>query len=296
MKKKFIYLATGIALMAASCKEQGKLEVLTAAEEETFVSDIVEAPQTKRILVEELSGVKCVNCDEGAALLHQLSEDNPELLSIVTLHAGAQFTTPIKDKSKQDFRTVDGEEIIKVIGDGAKPSSAFDRQAIGDGGYKYLLDISKWSNGLAQVKTMAPTSPVNIYTKSAFNTEKKTYDIEVTVKYTKAVTQKQALHIFLTESNIIDVMETKDKVYDDAFVFNHVFRDAITPIIGRTFLTDVATKEPGRVYIYRTSYKIDDTDPKQSKWNPDNMTVTAFVSTFEGEDIHVVQVQDSKLK
>lgn len=297
MKKKFIYLAAGIAMIAVSCKEQGKLEVLAAAEEETYVSDIVEPPQTKRILIEELSGVKCVNCDEGATLLHQMSEENQGQLSIVTLHAGSQFTTPVKEKSKQDFRTVDGEEIVKIIGDGAKPSSAFDRQLLDDPNYKYLLDISKWANGLSRVKTMAPTTPVNIYTKSTYNTQKKTYDIEITLKYTKAVTQKQALHVFLTESDIVDVMETSAGKYDEAFVFNHVFRDAITPVIGRTFLSDVATKEPGRVYIYRTSYKIDDTDSKQSKWNEDNMSVVAFVSTFgEGDDIHVVQVQESKLK
>ena len=296
MKKKFIYLAAGVMLFAASCKEQGKLQPITLAEEESYVSDTIEVPQTKRILVEELSGVQCVNCPEGAEILEQLNVQNSGNLSIITIHSG-YLASPIAGKSIQDLTTEKGKDLRGIIGDGGKPAAAFDRLPIGASPYKYLLEgANKWANAIAQSKTMTPSTPVNLYVSSKFNSEKNTYDIEVTVKYTKAVSDKHALHIFLTESDIVDVQMFGSTDYRNDYVFNHVFRDAVTPISGRPFLTETAQKVPGQVYVYRASYKIDATDAKQKFWKPENMHVTAFVNTFEADDIHVVQVQDAHLK
>jgi len=296
MKKNFIYLAAGVMLFAASCKEQGKLQTITLAEEESYVSDTIEVAQAKRILVEELSGVRCVNCPEGATTLKNLNAQNSEMLSIVAIHSG-YYTAPIPGKSIQDFNTEKGKDLLSLIGDGGKPAAAFDRLPIGAGGWKYLLEgYNKWANAIAQSKTMTPTTPINLYVNSKFNTEKNTYDIEVQVKYTQAVNEKHALHVFLTESDIVDVQEMDDGSYNEAYVFNHVFRDAVTSIGGKPFLIDLTQKPAGQVYIYRASYKIDATDAKQKFWKPENMHITAFVSTFEADDIHVVQVQDANLK
>lgn len=296
MKKKFIYLAAGVILFAASCKEQGSLKMSSLAEEESYVSDTIEVAQGKRILVEELTGVQCKNCPEGAEILEQLNTQNSGALSIVSIHTG-YLAAPLAGKSIQDFNTEKAVDLRAVIGNGAKPCAAFDRLPIGATPYKYMLEGSnKWANAVAQSKTMTPTTPLNLYVSSKFNAEKNTYDIEVRVKYTKPVSEKHALHVFVTESDIVDVQEMADGSHNAAYVFNHVFRDAVTPIGGRPFLIDKAQKPAGQTYIYRTSYKIDATDAKKKFWKPENMHITAFVNTFESEDIHVVQVQEAHLK
>ncbi len=300
MKKIFIYTASALLLFATSCKEHGvpiDLSETEPAEDSTYTAP-VEAPQAKRILVEELSGVTCVNCPQGATKLEELDAANPGLLSIVTIHTGI-FTDPIEGKSKQSFQTDDGVKLrSQVWGEqGSKPTAAFDRLQIGTQGNKYFVDgYTEWATKINTAKTTHPTSPVRLEVKSAYNESKGRYDITIFVKYTEAVTGQQALNIFLSESKIIDVQELSVSNYDMNYVFNHVFRRAITPAIGgKPFLIDREVKEAGLVYRYVTSFKIDPTNEKEKFWKPENMKITAFVSNVAPNDIHVIQVQETQL-
>jgi hypothetical protein len=298
MKKKFIYTAALMAIVAASCKEQPIIIAKGTAQDSTYLSTTIQPKQTKHILVDELSGVKCVNCPAGAEKLEELNAQHKGILNIVTIHTGF-LTSPIAGKSIQDFTTVDGSQIrLLVLGEeGSKPTAAFDRQKIGNDGNTYLVNVyTNWSNAVQQAIDAAPTTPLNIKIKSGYNTEKNQYDIEVTVDYTEAVTAQQALSIYLTESKIIDVQEYAPGNYDMNFEFNHVFRKSITPPSGIVFLSDKEVKEAGRGYIYRTSFKIDPTDAKEKFWKPENMKVVAFVSAASNNDKHVYHVQEVDLK
>ncbi|MFA6060748.1 MAG: Omp28-related outer membrane protein [Taibaiella sp.] len=303
MKKTFIYTASALLLFAASCKENVIPVDMTEGTEfkdSTYV-DAVEPAQDRRLLIEELSGVICVNCPQGAVILENLSTQNPNLLSIVTIHTG-QFTDPIPGKSKQDFRTEDGEKLQSQVwnGQGSKPSAVFDRLFLGSGQNKYFLDgYPGWANAVVQDKAAHPTTPLNLSVESAYNESKSQYDIEVTVKYTEATTGKQALHIFVTESKIIDAQELTDHSFKLDYEFNHVFRKAITPVAtGRTILSDMVseTKEAGRVYVYKTSLKINADDAKEKFWVPANMKVVAFVTDMDAADKHVMHVQETNLQ
>lgn len=303
MKRTFIYTASVLLLFAASCKENVvpiDMTEGTAAEDSTYVTT-AEAPESRRLLIEELSGVTCVNCPQGAEILEELSTQNPNQLSIITIHTGV-FTDPIPGKSIQNFQTNDGVKLREQVwnGQGNKPTAIFDRLFLGSGTNKYFIDsYTGWANAILQDKAAHPSTPFNLSVKSAYNEGKSQYDIEVAVKYTQAVTGKHALHIFLTESKIIDVQELTSHVYKTDYEFNHVFRKAITPVsTGKQILPGLATdaKEAGRVYIYRTSLKIDASDPKQKFWVPANMKVIAFVTDMGSIDKHVMHVQETDLK
>ncbi|WP_118973322.1 Omp28-related outer membrane protein [Taibaiella koreensis] len=299
MKKTLIGAASALLLFAASCKEHGVPINLTeeTATDTTYVG-AVETPQAKRVMIEELSGVICVNCPQGAAKLEEMSTQNPGAMTVVTVHAG-NLTDPIPGKSKQNLRTDDGENLIKQVWaeQGAKPCAAFDRLPIGNQTYKYFVaGYVDWPNKLQQAKTQHSTSPVKLSVTSAYNDAKDAYEVEATVSYTEPVTDQYALHLFLTEDGIIDAQELSATNIKDDYEFNHVFRKAITPVAtGKPFLTDVATKEAGRVYVYRTSFKIDKTDEKQKFWEPKNMKVIFFVAKMAPDDIRIVQVQETKL-
>lgn len=296
MKKTFMYTASALLLFAASCKENVVPIDLTNGPEDwdsTYV-DAVEPAEPRRLLIEELSGVTCPNCPQGAEELETLSSQNPNQLSIVTIHTGA-LTDPIPE-SKQNFQTADGRILREQVwnGQGNKPTAIFDRLFLGSAPNKYFLDgYTGWANAIIQDKAAHPTTPVNIAVKSTYN-DKGWYDIEVTVKYTSTVTAKNALHIFLTESKIIDAQEYSATNIDEEYEFNHVFRKAITP--AATGKTITATKAPGSVFLYRTALKIDPSDASQKFWKPENMTVVAFVTDMDAADKHVMHVKEVKLK
>jgi hypothetical protein len=303
MKKTFIYSAAAFLLFAASCKENVVPIDLTDGPEDwdSTYTDAVAPPQTRRLLIEELSGVTCTNCPGGATQLEVLSTQNPNQLSIVTVHTGA-LTDPIEGQSTQNFQTTDGRILRDQVwnGQGNKPTAIFDRMFLGSATNKYFIDgYVGWANAIIQDKAALPTTPLNIEMKSSYNEKKDWYDIEVTVKYTQAVTAKHALHIFLTESKIIDAQEFSKTNIDLNYEFNHVFRKAITPAaVGKTILAGATSdsKEAGRVFVYRTALQIHPADALEKYWKPENMTVVAFVTDMGSADKHVVHVQEVKLK
>jgi hypothetical protein len=263
-----------------------------------------EQAQSKMILIEELTGVECVNCPQGAAKLEELNAQNGNALVTVSLHAGS-LTNPIdKDGfvSAQNFQTDDGIQLLNTIfnGQGNKPSIAVNRLPLGSATNKYFVEnyYQNWSPAIDQAKTTDAVVPVNVYVNSTFNTGKNQYDIEAKVVYNQAMTGQQALNIFLTENDIIDVQETAnpDTPIIGNYTFKHVFRKALTPVSGKIILSGQNEKEAGRVYIYRLALKIDPDDARQQFWKPENMHVVAFVSAADAPDIHVYQAAEHPLE
>ena len=298
MKKKIITIAALAAISASSCKEHGvSINSDNLAEDTTYVAALEQAEQ-KNFLMEELSGVRCPNCPEGAVKMEELNKQNDHRLKIVTVHFG-HLAVPIthrEPKSEQDLRSDHGTKAVRMVfaEEGSMPCTATDRwQGDGNEGNKFFVSGSgNWANAIAKMKAKSNTTPVNVKITSEFNTGKNQYDITVTLHYTKAVTGTNVLSIFITENNIKEAF-----VYSDTLItYDHVMRKALTAPEGRVILDKFPTKEAGRVYIYRTALTIDSSDPIARKWEPDNMKVLAFVSAAEPDDKHVYQVQEIDLK
>lgn len=299
MKKKFIWFAAFVALFAASCKEHG-VSIDggdNLAEDSTYLSTTIDPAQTKNFLCEELSGVRCSNCPEGAEFLEELNSQNQNRFRIVAIHSGS-LTNMIKDRtpnSIQDFTTEDGKKILNLVfGEaGNKPCVAFDRWRLGNGTNKYLVDgANNWPPKIAEMKAKRDKTPVNVKIESKFNEAKDQFDITVTLNYTQAVSGTNKLFIYLTENNIKDAFIESDTL----ITYNHVFRKAITSADGKTILDTIPTKEAGRGYVYRTSLKIDKTDAKQSLWKKENIKIVAFVSAYgNDDDRNVYQVEEINL-
>ncbi len=298
MKTKISYMALLLLAGFASCKEYGVTidNNENLSEDTTYVSQTAEQAEPKNFLVEELNGVKCGACPEGAAFLEQLNGENEHRFRIIAFHQGT-LTDMIKTrepKSIQEFSTDDGKKVLSMIfgEQGSKPTACFDRWPKGTGTNKYLADgANQWAPRIAEMRKRRDKTPVNLKVASKFNTEKDQYDITVTLNYTQAVANENKLFIYLTENNIKDAF-----LYSDTLItYNHVFRKAVTSPDGRSILANVK-KEPGRVYIYRAVLKIDKTDAKQKFWVPENMKVVAFVSNPGPDDKSVLQVQETNLK
>lgn len=309
MKETLLYLVAISMVLAVSCKEN--LDAIVVATDtnasDTFYIEAVETAQKRRIYIEELTGVTCINCPAGAEELHKLSTvDYPGQLSVIAFHAGTSFTTPLP-QSKYNFTTPDGDQLWQnVWGPGdSKPSAVIDRiRALSTGNNTantiYNNGKGTWKPAIEKDRTLYQTTPLNIYLTSTFNSEKDRYDIDVKVKYTETVKYANALHIFVAQDSIVDaqLMPGEGNIKED-YVFNHVFRKAITNVItGKVILPELATKSPGLVYEYRTSISVDPiNEASQKGWIADNMHVTAFVTVADNPgDIHVVQVQEVRLK
>ncbi len=300
MIRKFA-LTIASLIVLASCKEvpvlidKGDL----ASEDTTYVTSQVPANQEKLFLVEELSGVQCVNCPAGMEKLHDIKGNGEfkDKLVIASIHVGT-FAWFIDGKSTQDFVVTGSDQLLELIlgGDPGKPCSAFDRLDFKANKKFLMTNPSLWPSFLKNAKDSASTTPINVDVVSKFNETADAFDIEVTLTYTKEVAGNQSLNIYLVEDKIIDAMSYSSSNVDLEYEFNHVLRAYVTPPSGRSFLNDLAIKEKGRVYSYRVQYKIDKADPKQALWNPENMKVIAFVNQNDANTKRVYQVKEVNFK
>lgn len=298
MKKLLISLLAGTLLWSA-CTEVPLIVDTTERGKDTTYVTTPELPQTKMILVEELSGVECVNCPAGAQLLEDANESGPAAgrLIIATIHAG-DLTRPINKDGKVsqfDLRTDVGLQIITTVlgGDIGKPCSAFDRLPLSSVTPGGLLDYrNKWENMISKALEEHSTTPINVSVSSQ-KLEENSYAIQVKVSYTEDITGKQALSVYLTEDGIEDyqMFPSETKKYE----FKHTFRGTLSPFNGMEILSDLAKKEKGRVFIQEFILDIDPSDVRQADWKPENMHVIAFVHKIDESDKSVYQAAEVKL-
>lgn len=306
MKKLFAISCLSVLAGLYSCKEVPVYipADIPGQEDTTYVLSSVETPQDKKYLIEELSGVQCVNCPAGIQKLTEMSTTGEfaNKMTIVSIHVGT-FAWIIKDdtkpqyNSKQDFVVPGSEQLLDIVfgGDPGKPCASFDRLRIGRPQDPLLLpNYNQWSSFMSSARDSSTTTPVNIYIETAEGASPDEFDIKVRLHYTEALSAKQSLNIYLVENNIRDAMKYALKT-DTNYIFNHVLRKYITPSNGKRILSDVAI-EPGRVYELRTKLTIDRNDKNQAFWNPAKMEVVAFVSSADDNSKRVYQSQYVHLK
>lgn len=305
MKKSLFIIAGTLLFFMNACKEIGPAidftpkDVDTAFKEReydtSYMQQSVPDAQEKKMLVEDYTGVKCVNCPTGTKILKNYDEQHPNKIVIVGLHGGP-LTTPIEGKSKYNFINSDVVNMLNgYLNDvpSGKPAAAFDRVKQNTGKI-FIINSTHWLSMIGQ--RASATSPVNLTVASKYDTEFKKVVIKIKIEYTQAVAKKQSLTLMVTESKIIDAQEDDTGLIEN-YEHNHVLRDFITLNSGASILPNVSTKEAGLVYERQFIY-----EPKFLKdsgldtWNLDNCHIVAVVHNDEIGDKEVAQVMETHLK
>lgn len=293
MKKQIILAAVAALTLFSACTEVGPSVNLTPTEKKdtTYLTSTIPAAEARKVLVEEATGVKCVNCPEGARLLAQLSKDNPGRVIIVGLHAGA-LTSPIFNESKYDFRTSFAADLFNFMGgEPNKPAAAIDRQEVGA---SFFLDKSLWPSKIPD--RLAIATPLNLSMTSSYDSVTKIATISIKGIYTSAVTAQQSLTVALIENDIEDAQEDKDTpgngVIED-YIHEHVLRDMVTPVYGTALLDEMPTKEAGRVFERVIKYTL---PAGAAAWKIKDLKLVAFVHNAGTAGKSVVQAAEASLK
>ncbi|MBK7476811.1 MAG: Omp28-related outer membrane protein [Haliscomenobacter sp.] len=219
-------MALGL-LMAClfGCTEIGP--VITSLEPGSPGSGGQSAPQM--VLIEEFSGVRCVNCPAGSAELEQLAKIYPGRLVVVSIHAGF-FSNPYAE-NRYDFRTAEGNNLINLLGQPlGYPSAVINRKKF-EGETDLQLSRTQWAGFIAQ--ELNKTSTVDLKVTSTFNAGTRELRADVDVKRLDNLADPGTLRlsVFLTENDIQDTQLTPEGKKDD-YLHRHVLRKALTPFDG----------------------------------------------------------------
>ncbi len=228
--------------------------------------------QTNRVvLVEEFTGVSCVNCPTGAEKLEQLSSQNPGKVIAVAIHAG-YFSTPSTNNSYHDLRSDDGLLLESlVLGPVSGYPSASINRKIFTGENQLPTNLTKWAGYISTEICDRPIAELSATSTYDAQDSMATVTVNMTPStyFTGSLEEDLALSIMITENNIIGYQLTPQGSNSN-YVHKHVLRDVISSdYTGDILITKGNVLSPQQVVI--SDYKI------PAEWNPDNCHIVAFI-------------------
>ena len=173
----------------------------------------------KKVLLEDFTGVRCVNCPAAGELALQLQDIYPDQLIVLGVHAG-MLSMP--NGGYPDFRTPEGTEWWNFFGFDANPIGTVDRISTGSGSYG--INSAEWASHVAEELAKEPVIALEI--ENDFNADSRTLNVTVSGKVLEDQTEALSLVVCLMEDGITGMQQTSDGINPD-YVHRHVFRGTL---------------------------------------------------------------------
>lgn len=286
MKKISVILAS-LALVFAmtSCdklKEPYKIEPpvivvdtnlvqLTAEDTLNFDGKIV-------VLLEDYTGVRCVNCPEAAEIASQLQEQNEGHLIVLGVHPNTAYQIPYNDVT--DFRTEEGNDWNNYFNIDSYPSGTVNRkEAIGN---------PEWTAAVNNV--IGSDAPVRLIVKTAYNESEREVSLSVYSKFLTTVESDDVrLTLCMMEDSIVGPQQTTTGVNTN-YIHRHVFRGTVDGLTwGRVLdINSGSTIESGRYFATNMKFNVDE------KYNADQFYIVAFITDHNTRQ--VLMAAEAKIK
>ncbi len=274
--KQLILATLGMLLLLDSCQEVGPDINLhgnqNSVSDTTYIESPVATAETKNVVIEEFTGVRCPNCPQGHVLIANIKAANPNRVLSVSLHPINSLGAPYA-YSAQDFRSQKAQTLFDYLGQiGLEPAAGIDRKQF-SGQSNILLDKNAWSNYVTQ--QLSVTTPVNIVLDKSYDSTNRELTVVAELHYTQTVNEENKLTILLTESDIITA-QLDGSVVDTFYSHKDVMRDFITDTQGDAI---TPAREAGRV-VRKVYKKVLD-----AAWKPEHIYILAYVHEFQNSKI-----------
>lgn len=239
----------------------------------------------QKFLLEEFTGHKCVNCPEAQKKSHELKEQYPNNLILLTIHAG---TFSIPDNSgyyTYDFRTRAGNDIAAKYPFTFVPIGMLNRIPV-DG--SRLISKDNWGNEL--VKHIADTPYIKLSITPSFDSATRQLEVSIATTFLKELTDTFNLCVYFTEDSIIKPQKNSKTNVGPVpdwldYAHCHILRDAITPTQGDLLASGAIQKMAKYTKTYQ--YNVN------TAWNKNNCHIIAFIYD-PGNDV-IRQVEEKHI-
>lgn len=276
MKLKNIFLGVATATMAmatASCSN---------IDEGDRLIYVKPAEVGRAVLIEDLTGQRCINCPDGNDIITDIiktyGEDN---VIAVGIHCGPGGFAG--NSKRVGLMTDTGVEYYKYWANGTnlgQPSAIFNRK-------KGPSDnFNNWAAEVGLIISEKANLSVNI--ANAYDAKTRTLTTKVGAFGVNG-TVSGKLQVWIVEDGIKAMQLMPDGSANQEYIHNHVFRAAVNGTWGE----DITVKE-GETTSNDYSYVLPET------WNADNISVVAFVYNGNGvENVakkHIVEHEEETEK
>ena len=249
----------------------------------------------RRVIVEEFTGVQCVNCPEGSKRLEELSNLHGEFVIPISIHAGS-FSAPYPS-SLYDFRTPEGTNLERNLLGPVQgfPAAVVNRRLFNNEDEKPIT-INKWAGYIAQELIQQPKLEVTI--NNSFDTTSRNLAVDVQLNFIETVNKPVGISVMILEDGISDYQLTPDKsVYPDGkdpyYKHKHVLRTMLTDYTGDAISFTQTKTGSSSTFSYNFTIP--------TEWKAEDCEVVAFVS-YKGatddngnEILNVLQANKEKV-
>lgn len=245
---KFAICAAALSLMACS----------NIDENDRFI-EVEPVEVAKRVLIEDFTGQRCVNCPNASEMIESLQEQyGAENVIAVGIHSGPFSKTA--SGRPLSLWTETGDYYFNSWNIDAQPTGVIDRKTVSS-------TYQSW--GTIVRDALQASAPLTLGATTSYDEATRTVTINVNAKGVLDVTGK--LQLWLIEDNITDMQAMPDGSINNNYVHNHVFRTAVNGQDGEDF--SIAWDEEKTV---TSTYVLNE------DWNAENMSVVAFVYNNSG--------------
>lgn len=242
----------------------------------------------RKVLVEELSGVNCTNCPDGAREIAKIqSALGKENVIVVTVYPSLYgiLSRPYTD-SKYDFRIKEGDDLVKYLGiaDGI-PAVSVNRTINNIGAVNpFMLSITQWAGVVRDQLQQEPS--IGLFMTNKYDAASRNLDIQLNLTPEETLSGEHRLTVMITQDSIVDAQNDKG-VKVKEYVHRHVLRKILTQPSGEV-ISEPLTKN---ALITKTLNFVLPAD-----WAADHCTVVAFVHKSGTPDLHVLQAVEAHVE
>ena len=278
MKLKNIFLGVATATMAMAAASCSNID------EGDRLIYVKPAEVGRAVLIEDLTGQRCINCPTGTdiitGIIKTYGEDN---VIAVGIHCGP---LGFAGNSKSvGLKTDTGDEYYTHWANGTnlgQPSAIFNRKK----GKGPIDNLNNWAAEVGLIISEKANLSVNIANAYDAKTRKLTTKVGA---FGVNGTVSGKLQVWIVEDGIKAMQLMPDGSANQEYIHNHVFRAAVNGTWG-----EAITVKEGETTSNDYSYVLPET------WNADNISVVAFVYNGNGvENVakkHIVEHEEETEK
>ena len=245
--------------------------------------------ELRKILLEDYTGHKCVNCPGAAEIAHDLKVDYDEQMVIIAVHAGYFAEPSSSGLYTKDFTTETGDELDTYFGVSAlgNPNGMVNR--IGEGTGRVILPDA-WHSAVGQ--EMAKPADALIEIDHLYNEQNRVLSTTINIDFLNSLDGNYRISTFITEDSIVAPQMNNDPTIGptpdiEDYIHMHVLRGSLNGTYGDQ-VTDEAIIAGAEYTIELDDYTIN------TEWKDKDCTLVAFI--FNAETFEIIQAEEAKLK
>lgn len=273
---KYSFLLLLAVMLSGGCKDEVAYNL-----EKPKIGD-------RKMLVLDMTGVRCVNCPKAADEIENLKaiygDDN---IVAVGVH-GDDFFGPKYKESKYDFRTDQARVFYHSLGTALGLPTGTVNYRYNSPEKNFFYDFPQWASLLAQDVTTP--AQVKIDVENHFDNVSRKLTSKVTVTATTDIVRPLRITVMLTEDHIMDLQLTPGLHDPIMYDHKHVLREILTSETGDA-LTGSMKQGEAVVRTYDFTLPAED-----GWWNADNCHIVAFVNWGTNDTQETLQAQEKSIK